>query len=284
VRVVSRAEVEDTSRADIGLPAGDALARQVDVGRCSPRPVPVSTRQGPALGWSTQTLARWYRRGFRRRQDKHADGWICTPRARLQTYPATVRAILGNDTEQGDDGPLCRRAGVAVVHEGVSSSSARLRSRRGQNAPLTKITDTFGFLLGTWRVERWIEDLVVPASGSFRGTASVLERPPDGDASPLGRARYDETGELHFGSYRGSAQRRLEYHRMGAAVLLHFSDGRPFVDLDLRAGEWRSRHLCGADRYEMAFLVLSRDVVEERWQVQGPTKGYEAVTTLTRLG
>jgi hypothetical protein len=30
-------------------------------------------------------------------------------------------------------------------------------------------------------------------------------------------------------------------------------------------------------------LVSSPDVVEERWSVHGPTKSYEAVTTLTRI-
>jgi hypothetical protein len=67
-------------------------------------------------------------------------------------------------------------------------------------------------------------------------------------------------------------------------VMVYFTDGRPFVDLDLRTGAWQSNHLCGDDRYEIATFVRSRNIVQERWGVQGPTTDYDAVTTLLRVG
>jgi hypothetical protein len=99
------------------------------------------------------------------------------------------------------------------------------------------------------------------------------------------RARYDEAGELCFGTHMGQARRSLEYTRLdNATVMLNFPDGRPFIDLDLSTGAWQSNHLCGADRHEITTLVRSRHVVQERWWVCGPTTDYDAVTTLMRVG
>lgn len=146
-----------------------------------------------------------------------------------------------------------------------------------------EVLDTLGFLLGRWKVSRSIEDHLNSIRGSFEGTARLTGVPFDGNPYPQTRARYEEAGEVSFGSHVGAARRSLDYHRMDdVAVMLHFSDGRPFVDLDLRTGAWQSRHLCGDDRYQIATLVMSRNVVQERWRVQGPTKDYDAVTTLTR--
>ena len=41
-------------------------------------------------------------------------------------------------------------------------------------------------------------------------------------------------------------------------------------------------HQCRADRYEITYLVLSEDVMEERWRVRGPDKDYQATATLIR--
>ena len=150
------------------------------------------------------------------------------------------------------------------------------------------VADTLGFLVGRWRVERLIDDHRQGVEGSLKGKATLVELPSEPPSErgpgPRIRARYDEDGDLRFGSHVNHAQRSLEYHRLDdAAAVLHFPNGRPFVDLDLRTGAWRSVHLCGEDRYQIATLVMSPDVVQERWWVRGPTKDYDAVTTLTRL-
>jgi hypothetical protein len=37
------------------------------------------------------------------------------------------------------------------------------------------------------------------------------------------------------------------------------------------------------DRYEITTVVKSRDLVEERWRVEGPEKDYDAVMSLERV-
>lgn len=147
-----------------------------------------------------------------------------------------------------------------------------------------QVIDTFAFLLGTWDLDRSIEDRRSGIRGSFSGKATLAEAEPNQGSVLGGRARYDERGELHFGTHRGPASRLLEYTRLnGAAVMLYFANGRPFVDLDLRRGAWRSIHYCGDDRYEIATIVRSCGVVQENWRVRGPGKDYGASTTLMRI-
>jgi hypothetical protein len=90
---------------------------------------------------------------------------------------------------------------------------------------------------------------------------------------------------MRWGEYSGPAMRRLEFERFpDGSALLRFSDGRPYVELDLRAGIWSAVHECGADRYEIETVARAAGVVVERWRVRGPAKDYSAVTTLTRVG
>ncbi len=150
------------------------------------------------------------------------------------------------------------------------------------------VHDTLSFLLGQWRVSRTIEDHLGDVDGSFRGTATWTEVPGTGtEWGGPGRgvvARYEEAGDLTLGERILPAQRNLEYRGVGeGAVMVYFSDGRPFADLDLRGGAWASTHLCGADTYETATAVLGADLVEERWRVRGPAKDYDAVTILRRV-
>lgn len=147
-----------------------------------------------------------------------------------------------------------------------------------------KVVDTLDFLLGTWRVERLIEDHRSNLRGSFEGTAAVALDQLNRDSSSGVRALYSELGELSWCGYTGLATRVLEYVDSGNVELaLNFADGRSFADLDLRTGSWTSPHLCGSDRYELETLVHSNQSMEERWRVTGPVKDYDAVTTFTRL-
>ncbi len=141
----------------------------------------------------------------------------------------------------------------------------------------TQIADTLSFLLGQWDLSRSIQDHRSGTHGLFSGRAVLT--------ATAGRARYDEEGELSYGAHHGPASRHLEYARLDdASVFLYFSNGRPFVDLDLRTGAWRSTHDCGADRYEIETVVRSDRVVHEYWRVRGPDTSYDAVTTLLRSG
>jgi hypothetical protein len=149
-----------------------------------------------------------------------------------------------------------------------------------------EVVDTFSFLLGKWTLERFLRDHRSGNDGRFEGsaTAAIVQAPAGVSAAAGARARYDETGTLRFGRHVGPASRSLELVRLeGAVVMLYFTDGKPFVDLDLRNGTWRSSHPCGEDHYEIVTVVRSQDELEEHWRVRGPTEDYDAVATLRRL-
>jgi hypothetical protein len=145
--------------------------------------------------------------------------------------------------------------------------------------------DTFGFLLGSWALDRSIEDHRSGIKGWFRGTATLTlrEQQPVPRGAPRPGARYEELGELSFGSALGPAVRILDYLRIDAtAVRVSFTDGRPFLDLNLETGAWQGDHRCGEDRHELATFVRSPDVIEECWRVRGPATAYDAATVLRR--
>jgi hypothetical protein len=138
-----------------------------------------------------------------------------------------------------------------------------------------QVADTLGFLLGEWRLDRVINDYRGAVRASFHGVATVTTGWQGGC--------YLEISEMCTGAYRGPARRVLRYVTFDDMTLrLSFSDGRPFVDLDLRSGIWWATHPCGEDTHELTTVVLSDDVVEERWHVVGPLTHYAATTTLTR--
>jgi hypothetical protein len=138
---------------------------------------------------------------------------------------------------------------------------------------------TLDFLLGSWSVNRSIHDALSEDAGTFRGIATFT-RESDDDA----RVCFDETGIVSFGDYSGRASRRL-YLEPGSGTLIEvsFADGHHFIDLDLHERSSSDHHQCRSDDYDITTVVLSDDLIEERWRVLGPTKDYEAVTRLTRL-
>ncbi len=148
----------------------------------------------------------------------------------------------------------------------------------------TLVADTLGFLLGTWQVTRTIDDRRAGIGGSFSGTAVLAGSPGADLLAPGARARYTETGTLRYGMHTGPARRSLDVTRLeGGAVLLSFTSGLPYIELDLSTGVCERRHPCAEDTYGSAMLVRSADELEERWLVRGPAKDYSAVTTLRRM-
>ena len=147
-----------------------------------------------------------------------------------------------------------------------------------------KVADTLNFLLGRWTLERFFTDHRSGTDGRFEGNATITP-----SSSPRGaglglRAHYQEVGTLRLGRHEGPASRSLELVRLeSSVVMLYFTDGKPFVDLDLRSGEWRSAHPCGEDHYEILTVARSPSEIEEQWRVRGPTEDYDAVATLRRL-
>ena len=156
-----------------------------------------------------------------------------------------------------------------------------------------RVSDTLAFAAGHWRIERVLADHRSGTQGRFTGSATLSD-PAPGDPAPDGAddpgptpsrpaLRYLETGELRFGTHTGPATRTLCYQgRPDGTVDVRFTGGHLFYRLDLRSGRCVAVHQCRADRYEITYLVLSENAMEERWQVRGPGKDYEATATLTR--
>jgi len=141
--------------------------------------------------------------------------------------------------------------------------------------------DTLAFLLGAWQLVRSITDHRSGTAGSFSGKATLAAA--DAGSQIPERAHYEESGELRFGACRSSARRALDYVRLNdGCVLLCFADGRPFIEVDLSEGTCSRTHDCGPDIYEIEMVVISHDLVQERWRVRGPSKDYSAVTALSR--
>jgi hypothetical protein len=137
---------------------------------------------------------------------------------------------------------------------------------------------TIEFLRGDWSVERRIRDRRAGQDGSFRGTARFRA---SADGCGLD---YTEDGDLRYGSHHGTARRRLIYSgRADGAADVRFADGREFYRLDLREGDWQAEHPCRADKYHVTITRLSPDSFTETWQVAGPDKDYELMTTYRRI-
>lgn len=139
--------------------------------------------------------------------------------------------------------------------------------------------ETLEYLLGSWRVHRTIFDHLGDDEGTFEGVATFTRR-----EAPEPSLHFEETGDVCFGSYKGSARRQLDYVCASERFLtVNFVDGRHFFDLDLTHGSSTSVHLCNVDRYEITTVAQSTERLEERWHVVGPQKDYDAVTTLERI-
>jgi hypothetical protein len=138
---------------------------------------------------------------------------------------------------------------------------------------------TLDFLLGTWSVERWIDDAQSGDAGTFHGTATFAKEGEDES-----RVRFDETGVVRFGDYSGRASRRLFFSALpGPLIGVSFADGHHFIDLDLREGASQDHHQCASDGYDVTTTVIDDDHIEEQWRVRGPSKNYVALTLMTRL-
>jgi hypothetical protein len=138
------------------------------------------------------------------------------------------------------------------------------------------VDDTLAFLLGSWSINRVIDDHRDASRSRFTGVAHVT-------AAGAG-ADYSEAGRMQRGSHVGPARRRLQFADRGdGTVRVDFQDGRPFLDLDLAEGRCVATHPCRADTYEMGFEVLGPDRIRETWRVSGPEKDYAAETIWQRL-
>lgn len=143
-----------------------------------------------------------------------------------------------------------------------------------------RVNGTLAFLAGGWRISRTLTDHRSAVTGRFTGTAAFTGRPE----RPQQELGYLEEGDLRFGDHAGPAARSLTWLGLpGGGADVRFADGRPFCVVDLRPGSCETGHPCNRDYYRISYRVLGPDQFEERWQVRGPAKDYDATAVLTRL-
>jgi hypothetical protein len=129
---------------------------------------------------------------------------------------------------------------------------------------------------GLWTVSREIEDLAGGPPGRFRGLGRIA---PDGEG-----LRYAEHGRLTVGAARMQASRVYLWRPEGPTrVRVLYEDGRPFHVFDWSRVESADAHLCGEDRYEVAYS-FSAESWRVRWRVTGPAKDYVSKTLYIRRG
>lgn len=139
------------------------------------------------------------------------------------------------------------------------------------------VPDVLGYLSGSWQVARAVRDLASGATGEFSGT--TVFGPLDG-----GGLLHRETGIFVWQGVPRPAERTLRFlpgPTPGSADV-RFADGRPFHDLNLTSGHWRTDHPCAADLYRGEFEVYDEDHWRTTWRVGGPTKEQLLVTDYTR--
>ncbi|MEU9210469.1 DUF6314 family protein [Streptomyces sp. NPDC048415] len=140
------------------------------------------------------------------------------------------------------------------------------------------VADLLTYLAGSWRVERAVRDLANGAEGRFTGT--TVFGPLEG-AGLL----HQESGTFVWQGVARPAERTLRFlpGPNPGSVLVRFSDGRPFHDLDLTTGRHVADHPCSADLYRGEFTVYGEDRWRTVWRVGGPTKDLTLTTDYTRV-
>ena len=92
----------------------------------------------------------------------------------------------------------------------------------------------------------------------------------------------DETGRLALGGQSFAASRRYIWQEAGDVLEVLFDDLRPFHSIPAGAGRHEATHLCGPDRYDVAYDFTQWPRWRSVWQVQGPKKDYKMTSDYTR--
>lgn len=128
-------------------------------------------------------------------------------------------------------------------------------------------------LLGTWRLDREVDDRLAGERREVRGSAT-LERVADD------HVRWTEEGVMRWPGHEVPVGRELAVRLVAGAWVVHFSDGRVFHPW--RVGE-QVDHPCAPDHYTGRIDVdpdgAGWTVV---WHSRGPAKDYVLTTRHTR--
>ena len=129
---------------------------------------------------------------------------------------------------------------------------------------------TLHHFIGSWRVERTIEDRRGPP-GRFAGLARLS---PEGEG-----LRYREEGTLTLGDGRPmAAHRDYLWREAGDGIDVLFADGRPFHRFRPEGRALGSDHPCGRDLYRVTYDFAAWPRWTADWTVTGPAKDYRMLT------
>ena len=118
--------------------------------------------------------------------------------------------------------------------------------------------------IGTWRLEREIEDLRLDLTGRLDGRCTFV---PDG-----AELVQTETGVLRFGDAAPMEARRVyRWAAEGARLVVRFDDGRAFHDFGPEGGA-EAQHVCEPDVYRVRYGFADWPIWTSTWRVTGPRK------------
>ena len=127
--------------------------------------------------------------------------------------------------------------------------------------------------VGAWQIERNILDKCAQANGRLTGTATFA--PSENGLS------YFESGLLELpGHTPFQAERRYQWRFIDDEIVVEFQDGRPFHRFD--PGSPSASHWCDPDTYNVKYEFSSWPKWRSIWDVSGPKKDYQMITTYTR--
>lgn len=128
-------------------------------------------------------------------------------------------------------------------------------------------------LLGTWALDREVEDRLAGETRQVVGTATLDLVAPD-------HVRWHEEGTMRWSGGVVPVARTLGVRRAAAgAWTVHFSDGRVFHPWLVGA---EVDHPCGADHYRgLVSVAEDRERWSVTWHSRGPEKDYVLRTTHT---
>lgn len=125
-------------------------------------------------------------------------------------------------------------------------------------------------LLGTWVLNRLVDDLRAGERRDVRGTATLVLESPD-------RVRWTEEGLMTWADQSVPVGRTLYVDRRAGSWYVHFADGRPFHPW---AVGQPVDHPCSPDHYR-GLVTTEGDPVTAwtvEWHAVGPDKHYRMTT------
>jgi hypothetical protein len=125
-------------------------------------------------------------------------------------------------------------------------------------------------LLGSWQLERTIDDTLAGDVSTVSGTLTLAERGPD-------EVAWHEEGEWRHRGRVLPVYRDLAVVRRAAGWWVLFSDGREFHPWSPGA---EVVHPCGADT-DRGLVEGTPEAWRVTWTVHGPAKDYTMVTELS---